>query len=317
MKKLLAVSAVLAVTLLATLFAQEKSEDEAAGSGQADQTGRFVEKDRIIVGRRWLRVEFPCGELKLKAWLFVPPGSDKEKTPAVLRIPAGGSLFKPAILGLGAVPEIEPYFTAGYVTLVMSFRGTLGNGGKFSESKGGLEDVLAALDYLSKLPEVDPKNVYVAGHSSAASLTLRVSQVSDIPRAVAAFSPVTDWTEFFKERIEDLSEESRKYLKDASAMTHAAQTKCPVLLTHGTKDTIAPVSHSELMAGKLREFKKHCEFVRVPEGDHYYTMLKVGIPLSLAFFSEMREHGKTTELYTQFRDNLLKKYAESLKAGGE
>jgi dipeptidyl aminopeptidase/acylaminoacyl peptidase len=317
MTKLLAVSAILIVILLATLFAQEKKEDGAAGSGQGDKKEAFTEKDRVIIGRRWLRVEIPCGELKLKAWLLVPPGSDTQKTPAVLRIPAGGSLFTPAILGLGTVPEIEPYFTAGYVTLVMSFRDTLANGGKFSESKGGLEDVLAALEYLRKLPEVDPKNIYVAGHSSAASLALRVAQVSDVPRAVAAFSPVTDWTEFFKERMENLSEESRKYLEDASAVNHVGQTKCPVLLTHGTKDTIAPISHSEVMAGKLKELEKPCEFVRIPEGDHYFSMLKVGIPLSLAFFSEMREHGKTTELYTQFRDNLLKKYEESLKAGGE
>ncbi len=316
MKKLLAVMAVLAAVMLATVFAQEKKE-EAVGPGQKGKEKAPANEDRIIVGRRWLRVEFPCGELKLKAWLLVPPGSDKGATPAVLRIPAGGNLFKPAILGLGTVPEIEPYFTAGYVTLVMSFRGTLANGGKFSESKGGLEDVLAALEYLKKLPEVDSKNIYVAGHSSAASLALRVSEVSDIPRAVAAFSPVTDWTGFFKERVKDLSEESRKYLKDASAITHAAETRCPVLLTHGTRDSIAPLAQSETMAAKLKEAKKHCEFVKIQEGNHYDSMLRVGIPLSLAFFSEICKHGKTTELYGQFRDNLLKKYEESIKTGRE
>lgn len=314
MKRLLAIVTVLAVVLLATLFAQEKKKEAPADSKDKKTSSG---EERIIVGRRWLRVEFPCGKLKLKAWLFVPPGSDKAPTPAVLRIPAGGSLFKPAVLGLGTVPEIEPYFTAGYVTLVMSFRSTLANGGKFSESKGGLEDVLAALEYLKKLPEVDAKNIYVAGHSSAASLALRVSQVSDIPRAVAAFSPVTDWTDFFKERVKDLSEESRKYLKKASAITHAGNTNCPILLTHGTRDTIAPLSHSEAMARKLKKAKKYHEFAKIPEGDHYYSMLKVGIPLSLAFFSEIREHGKTTDLYAQFRDSLLKKYGESLKAEGE
>ena len=313
MKKLLAIATVLSIVMLATLFAQEKKVEAPSDPNDEKTSG----EERIIVGRRWLRVEFPCGKLKLKAWLFVPPGSGKARTPAVLRIPAGGSLFKPAVLGLGTVPEVEPYFTAGYVTLVMSFRSTLANGGKFSESKGGLEDVLAALEYLRKLAEVDTKNIFVAGHSSAASLALRVSQISDIPRAVAAFSPVTDWTDFFKEKVKDLSEESRKYLKEASAISHAGSTKCPVLLTHGTRDTIAPLSHSEAMVKKLKEEKKYYEFAKIPEGDHYYSMLKVGIPLSLAFFSEIREHGKTTDLYKQFQDNLLKKYRESIKAERE
>jgi dipeptidyl aminopeptidase/acylaminoacyl peptidase len=313
MKKLLVIAAVLAVVLLTALFAQEEEKEPADSENTAGKETPDKE-ERVIIGRRWLRVEFPCGKLKLKAWLFVPPGSDRTPAPAVLRIPGGGSLFKPAVLGLGTVPEIEPYFTAGYVTLVMSFRGTLGNGGKFSESKGGLEDVLAALEYLKKLPEVDKKNIYVAGHSSAATLALRASQASDIPRAVAAFSPVTDWTDFFKERMKDLSEESRKYLKEASAITEAPQTRCPVMLTHGTHDRIAPISHSEAMVAELKKAKKYCEFVKIPEGDHYFSMLKVAIPLSLAFFSEIREHGKTTELYEQFRNNLLKKYEESLKA---
>ena len=117
--------------------------------------------------------------------------------------------------------------------------------------------------------------------------------------------------------LKDLSEESRKYLKEASAITHAGNTKCPILLTHGTRDTIAPLSHSKTMALKLKEVKKYYEFAEIPEGDHYYSMLKVGIPLSLAFFSEIREHGKTTDLYKQFRDNLLKKYGESIKAERE
>jgi dipeptidyl aminopeptidase/acylaminoacyl peptidase len=281
---------------------------------QEEEESKPAQPERIVVGRRWLLVQFPCGELKLKAWLFVPRGSEDAPTAAVLRIPAGGNLFAPAALGIGTVPEIEPYYTAGYVTMVMSFRGTLQNGGNFNQSRSGLDDVLAALEFLKKQPEVDPSKIFVAGHSSAASLTLRVSQVSDIPCAVAAFSPASDWTEFFKERLEGVSEDTRKYLEDSSPLTHAARTKCPVLLTHGTSDKIVPVSQSERMADKLKEAKKACEFIRIPGGDHYNSMLRVGIPLSLCWFSEIDRHGKTTELYEQFRDNLLKNLAEARKA---
>ncbi len=301
MRKLLTLFFVLTVLSLASLFAQEADKKQGEGPG------------RVVVGRRWFLVQFPSGTRKLIAWLFVPRGSEKSPAAAVLRIPAGGNLFKPAVLGLGTVPEVEPYVSAGYVTMVMSFRGTLDNGGDFSRSRGGLDDVLAAAEFLKKQPEVDPKNIFVAGHSSAASLTLRLAQVSDIPRAVAAFSPVVDWTERYSKRLKDVSDETRKFLTESSSLTHAGETKCPVLLTHGTADRMVPLSQSESLAAKLRELKKPCEFVTIPEGDHYYSMLRAGIPLSVAYFSEIREHGKTTKLFEQFRENLLKKLAETME----
>jgi dipeptidyl aminopeptidase/acylaminoacyl peptidase len=299
MRKLLVLCTVLVGLSLAALYAQEETQEKP------DQP------ERIMIARRWFLVHYPCGKLKLKAWLFIPRGAEKKPTSAVLRIPAGGSIFKPAVLGLGTVPEIEPYVRAGYVTMVMSFRGTLDNQGKFSGSRGGLDDVLSALEFLKKQPEVNPKSIFVAGHSSAATLTLRVAQVSNIPRAVAAFSPVTEWTEFFKKRLDNFSDESRKFLAGSSPLTHAAQTGCPVLLTHGTADRVVPLSHSKRMAEKLKAAKKQCEFVALPQGDHYYSMLRAGIPLSLCWFSEIEEHGKTGELFNNFRDNLLKKFAES------
>ena len=301
MKKILLFVVVLSILSIATLLAQEEAKNEPLGPG------------RVMIGRRWLLVHFPCGELKLKAWLFIPRGAENKPTAAVLRIPAGGNLFKPAVLGLGAVPEVEPYVEAGYVTMVMSFRGTLDNRGNFNRSRGGLDDVLAALDFLKKQPEVDPKSIFLAGHSSAASLVLRVAQVSDVPRAVAVFAPASDWTEFFKNRLEKVSDETRRFLEDSSALTHAGETKCPVLLTHGTADRIVPVSQSERLARRLKDAKKVYEFVAIPDGDHYYAMLRAGIPLSLAYFSEIQKHGKTTELYDAFRDNLLKKMVESMK----
>jgi dipeptidyl aminopeptidase/acylaminoacyl peptidase len=301
MKKLLAILLLLVPLSIISLYAQEEVEKKSA------------QRERIMIARRWFLVEFPCGNLKLKAWLFIPRGTENKPSPAVLRIPAGGNLFKPAVLGMGTIPEIEPYVSAGYVTLVMTFRGTLDNKGNFNRSRGGLDDVLAALEFLKKQPEVDQKNIFVAGHSSAATLALRLAQCSDIPRAVAAFSPVTDYSDFFKKRLDDISDESRKFITDSSPVTHAAKTGCPVLLTHGNVDRVVPFSHSERMAEKLKEAKKQCEFVTIPLGDHYFSMLKAAVPLSLCWFSEISEHGKSTKLFDNFRDNLMKKFARSME----
>ena len=122
MKKIFYIFIVLAAVSTVALLAQDDKQDNGQKVG-----------GRIIIGRRWLLVEFPCGNIKLKGWLFIPPGAENTPTPAVLRMPAGGNLFKPAVLGLGAIPEIEHFVTAGYVTLVMSFRETLDNPGNFQD----------------------------------------------------------------------------------------------------------------------------------------------------------------------------------------
>lgn len=305
MRKLAVVVFVVAVLSMAALLAQEGEQEKPSEPG------------RIMIARRWFLVEYPCGDLKLKAWLFIPRGAENAPTAAVLRIPAGGNLFKPAVLGLGTVPEIEPYVTASFVTMVMSFRGTLDNPGRFDTSRGGLDDVLAALEFLKEQPEVDPKNVFIAGHSSAASLALRAAQSSTIPRAAAAFSPAADYSEFYKDRLAEVSEETRKYIADSSPLTHAAETKCPVLLTHGTVDDVVAVSQSERMASELKKAGKTCEFIKIPQGDHYFSMLKAGVPISVFWFSEMQRHGKKTRLFDQFRDNLLKNLENSMEPKGK
>ena len=76
---------------------------------------------------------------------------------------------------------------------------------------------------------------------------------------------------------------------------------------------MVPYSQSESLAAKLKALKKPHEFVTIPQGDHYYSMHRVGIPISLAYFSEIREHGKVTKLFEEFRDNLLKKLAGTME----
>jgi len=304
MRKLFVLCLLIAAASAATLLAQEEKADIAKDNG-----------NRIMIARRWLLVEFPCGDLKLKGWLFVPRGAENAPTPAVLRIPAGGNLFTPAVLGLGTVPEIEPFVAAGYVTMVMSFRGTLDNPGNFRESRGGLDDVLAALEFLASQPEVDKKNIFIAGHSSAATLSLRAAQISDLPRAVAAFSPVADWAKFYKERMKDVSKETAELVRESSPITHTAKIKCPALITHGTDDKIVPFEQSEKLAEKFAKDGKQVDFVKIPFGDHYYSMLKAGVDLSIAYFSEIQRHGKTTDIFEKFRDNLLEKFAGEMKPG--
>jgi len=53
-------------------------------------------------------------------------------------------------------------------------------------------DVLAAYDYLSKQPYVDPARIYLGGHSTGGTLALLTAELRNPFRAVFAFGAVGD-----------------------------------------------------------------------------------------------------------------------------
>src|SRR5436305_14755455 len=73
-----------------------------------------------------------------------------------------------------------------------SLRGGNDNPGQKEGFLGEVDDVLAARDFLEKQPYVDPKRIYLGGHSTGGTLALLVAECSDRFRAVFAFGPIDD-----------------------------------------------------------------------------------------------------------------------------
>src|SRR5262249_22189024 len=110
------------------------------------------------------QVEYTSGELKLKGWLYVPP-SDGKRRPAVVFL-HGGFAF-----ATNDWTDAAPFGEAGFVLFVPMLRGENGNPGVYESFYGEVDDAIAAGQYVTSLPQVDGKNVFVAGHSSGAVLT--------------------------------------------------------------------------------------------------------------------------------------------------
>lgn len=135
----------------------------------------------------------PAGQLQ--AYLGKPPGPGKH--PAIVWITGG---FPPGGAGSFAWEPSDPdndqsaqaYRHAGLIMMYPFLRGAGGNPGVQEGFFGEVDDVLAAAEYLSQAPGVDPQRIYLGGHSTGGTLALLVAAASDRFKAVISFGPVDD-----------------------------------------------------------------------------------------------------------------------------
>jgi dienelactone hydrolase len=139
-------------------------------------------------------VEYPSPVGKLGAYL-TPDPKDSKKHPAIIWI-TGGDCNTIGPVWEAAPPENDQtagaFREAGIAMMFPSLRGGNENPGTREGFYGEVDDVLAAADFLEKQPWIDPKRIYLGGHSTGATLVLLVAECSDRFRAVFSFGPVAD-----------------------------------------------------------------------------------------------------------------------------
>ncbi len=84
--------------------------------------------------------------------------------------------------------QAKPFYDAGFIVMVPSFREeNVNNGGGFEMFYGEVDDLLAAIDFAAKQDGVDPNRIYVVGYGTGGTLTL-LAAVSGHPTARAYFA---------------------------------------------------------------------------------------------------------------------------------
>ena len=149
-----------------------------------------------------VRYESPVG--KLAAYLSPDP-KDGKKHPAIIWITGGDCNSIDAGCWTEGRPNDDQsasaYRKAGIVMMFPSLRGGNDNPGSKEGFLGEVDAVLAAAEFLSKQEFVDPKRIYLGGHSTGGTLVLLVSECSDRFRAVFSFGPVHDMSGYPAEFI--------------------------------------------------------------------------------------------------------------------
>lgn len=221
-------------------------------------------------------VPYLSGNLRLRAWVNAPP-PDGQKRPAVLFL-HGGFAF-----GAEDWEQSKPFRNAGFVVMTPTLRGENGLPGPYSMFYNEVEDVLAAADTLAKLPYVDNKRIYIAGHSVGGTLTMLAVLTSSRFRAAASFSGSPDqvlWSRSQPDVIPFDPSDQREFLM-RSPLAYPRSFKCPLRIYYGNQEFLFS-ENSQKTANRAKKAGLDVEALSVP-GDHL-SMIGPAMRQAIAFF---------------------------------
>lgn len=127
---------------------------------------------------------------------YVTPQRPGPKRPAVVWI-GGGLDWSIGEVAWRSAPRekdrsARAFREAGLVLMLPALRGSNENPGQNECFLGEVDDLIAAADELAKRADVDPEQIYLAGHATGATLALLAAASTERFRAVFAFGPLAD-----------------------------------------------------------------------------------------------------------------------------
>lgn len=252
-------------------------------------------------GLTWRALELDRGPSPMTVWIY-RRAALRAKAPVILIGAAGTPLIFGMGLGAGDQPEHLPWAQLGYVVVAYSLDGDVVNREEPAElqrgvhafflARAGLDNARAALALaLAEEPLADAARVFAVGHSSAATVALRVGAELPEVKGIVAFNGVSDVetrTAELSELVQLSSPQGMPQLRGSSPLRHLAQLRSkPVFLFHSEDDSVVPVAETRLLAARLAPLAPPSEVVIVPTGDHYDAMLTQGIPAAMLWLDEL------------------------------
>ncbi|WP_166827916.1 alpha/beta hydrolase family protein [Thalassoroseus pseudoceratinae] len=255
------------------------------------------------VGMNQTRV--PGGAMQMR--IYLPPGQHAPGSlGCVLVAPAGSNLLCGNGLDDSSYhDETEPYAKAGFAVIMYSIDGGIADlesatdleiseaYGEFKDAYAGVVNGRNALEFaLARLPQVNPKAIFSAGHSSAGTLSLLLAEHEPRLAGSIAYAPATDVMARLGEVASNPLTASilpgiAEFLPRSSPKTHAAQLNCPTFLFHARDDSNEPYVTTEQFANQLRSLGKDVSLKLVNTGDHYQSMIDEGIPSGIQWLRQM------------------------------
>ena len=179
----------------------------------------------------------------------------------------------------------------GWLVLQPNFRGSGGYGKAFADAGRKhwgdkmQEDVEDAIAQVLATGRADPSRVAICGGSYGGYAALMGAvRRPELYKAVVSIAGVSDLIECLAATKTDDGADSPSYfywlktigdpetdramMEAASPALHADKIKAPVLLIHGTEDTIVPVKQSRIMNGALKSAGKSVQSIELKGAGH-------------------------------------------------
>ena len=244
--------------------------------------------------------------LNIHAYLTLPPFREAKDLPLIV-LPHGG-------------PELRDYIdfdwktqalaSLGYAVLQPNFRGSTGYGQSFTDAGHGewgrkmQTDLSDGVRYLAAKGTIDPKRVAIFGASYGGYAALAGATLDPgVYKCAVSVAGISDLKAMIDFGIENSAvNESHLVLSmklmmgdpkrydDISPAKQANRCDCPVLLIHGTDDTVVPIDQSQRMERALKSAGKDVDLITYKGQDHWEDMPSSRVAMMQAIAGFLQKH---------------------------
>jgi alpha/beta superfamily hydrolase len=219
-------------------------------------------------------IKYPAASGELAAYLSPDPENGK-KHPAIIWI--GGGDCNSIKDSWSPQPRnndqsAAAFRQAGIVTMFPSLRGGNNNPGHKEGFYGEVEDILAAVKYLEKQDYVDPKRIYLGGHSTGGTMVLLVAEYSDRFRGVFSFGAVANVANYGQDSgflPFDLADRKEVELRSPIHWLHWIGS--PTWVFEGSKQG----NIGDLRSMKKEAYGEQINFIEAKNTDHFGILAPV------------------------------------------
>lgn len=155
---------------------------------------------------------------------------------------------------------------AGMVLMMPSLRGCNDNPGSREYFLGEVDDILAALDFLARRPDVDPERIYLGGHSTGGTLVLLTAASGAHVRGAFAFGPIDNVARYGKTGTA-LDGANEQELRLRNPVNFMDRIRVPTLVIEGEAGNVSAFGPLRRAAGSAP-----VEFLSVPTTTHFSVL---------------------------------------------
>ncbi|MBX9681832.1 MAG: prolyl oligopeptidase family serine peptidase [Gemmataceae bacterium] len=216
---------------------------------------------------RLIRYSSPVGELA--AYVSHDP-KDGKKHPAIVWMTGGDcntideGCWREGTRGINFLAS--EYRKNGILTMFPSLCGGNDNPGLKEGFLGEVDDVLAAADYLSTQPFVDPNRIYLGGHSTGGTLVLLTAECTERFRAVFSFGPIEDVV-LYGAAMNPFPLSDPQELRVRSPQRWLHSVRSPTFVIEGVKG-----NREAIQALAKRSKNPKVDFIEVGGADHFTVL---------------------------------------------